>query len=86
MTANMCLRHRSSSTTLSYQSYPQHAFGAQLNPLLSCVSLGPRDGIVVFNNLVVGGAMFYFLGGLVKFLIERSKVGSCGREPGRYVI
>lgn len=54
--------------------YPQDEFGTSLCPLLSCVSLGPRCGIVVFNDLVMGGLLFGMIGGLAKYLVERSKV------------
>lgn len=57
-----------------FSTYPNSAFKSPLSPLLACVSLGPHNGIIVFNDLVIGGALFYFLGGFVKFVIERSKV------------
>jgi hypothetical protein len=31
-------------------------------------------GIVVFNDLVLGGVLFGMLGGLVKHIVERSKL------------
>jgi uncharacterized protein (DUF2062 family) len=32
------------------------------------------QGIVVFNDLVVGGVLFGMLGGFIKYFIERSKI------------
>ena len=55
--------------------YPQDEFyGASVAPLLACVSLGPKCGIVIFNDLVIGGMLLGILGGLVKYIIERSKI------------
>jgi NADH dehydrogenase FAD-containing subunit len=54
--------------------YPQDEFGTSLCPLLSCVSLGPRCGIVVFNDLVLGGLLFGMLGAVAKYVVERTKV------------
>jgi NADH dehydrogenase FAD-containing subunit len=54
--------------------YPDNVFGTPLNPLLSCVSLGPRYSIVVFNDLVIGGVLLGIIGSFVKFLVERSKI------------
>ena len=62
-------------------TYPSAAFyGARVTPLLSCVSLGPKDGIIVFNNLILGGIFFSVLGGLAKFIIERSKISEIRNE------
>jgi uncharacterized protein (DUF2062 family) len=36
--------------------------------------IGPMQGIVVFNDLVVGGVLFGMLGGFIKYVIERSKI------------
>ena len=55
--------------------YPSDVFyGAQHAPLLACVSLGPNNGIIIFNDLVLGGFFFGVLGGFVKYVIERSKM------------
>jgi len=54
--------------------YPEDIFGVKLSPLLSCVSLGPHYGIVIFNNLVIGGVLLGMLGSLIKFIIERTKI------------
>lgn len=40
-------------------------------PRLVCCSLGPRDGVLVFNDLCVSGLTAAF----AKWLIERSKLG-----------
>ena len=40
-------------------------------PSLVCCSLGASDGVLVFNDVVVGG----WLAALAKYVIERSKVG-----------
>lgn len=61
--------------------YPQNMFWSPLCPLISCVSLGPRCGIVVFNDLVLGGFMFWGLGGLLKWVIEKSKVAEGRNRP-----
>ena len=37
-------------------------------------SAGPMQGIVIFNNLVLGGVLFGMIGGLVKYVVERSKI------------
>ena len=37
-------------------------------------------GIVVFNNLVLGGVLFSMMGGLVKWVIERSKISEIRNE------
>ena len=63
----------SSSSSNRLLCYPKDCFyGASTAPLLACVSLGPNNGIIVFNDLVLGGFLFGVLGGLVKFIIERS--------------
>ena len=54
--------------------YPHMAFGSSITPALACVSLGPRAGILVFDNLVLGGLFFSALAALAKFSIERTKV------------
>lgn len=54
-----------------FLSYPQSVFyTGRSQPLLACVSLGPRSGILVFNNFVI----FSFIAALAKFVIERTKV------------
>jgi len=63
-----------------YLAYPKDVFGANLNPLLACVSLGPHNGIVVFNDLVIGGFGLSILAGVVKFIIERSKISEIRGE------
>jgi len=72
---------QTSSTAVQYLSYPRDVFGEPLNPLLSCVSLGPRHAIVVFNNIVVGGAILGMLAASIKFIIERSKVAEIRQRP-----
>ena len=54
--------------------YPASAFGSDLTPALACISLGPRHGILVFNNLILGGAVFAMLAAMTKRFIERSKI------------
>jgi NADH dehydrogenase FAD-containing subunit len=61
-------------------SYPEDIFGSREVPLLACVSLGPRDGIVVFNNFVFGGIFFGVVSAMVKFMIERSKISEIRNE------
>lgn len=68
------------SVSLMYHSYPKDVFGNNFNPLLACVSLGPRDGIVVFNNVVVCGTFVALLAGFIKFVIERSKISEIRQE------
>jgi len=70
----------SSSIGGGYVRYPQDVFGAPLNPLLSCVSLGPNNAIVVFNGIVVGGAILGVLAALVKFTIERTKISEIRQQ------
>ena len=65
----------------SYLHYPRDVFGTSVNPLLSCVSLGPRHAIVVFNGIVLGGTLLGLLAALVKFVIERSKISEIRQEP-----
>lgn len=55
-------------------SYPKDIFGVAVNPLMSCVSLGPLCGIVVFNNIVLGGLLGGRIAAVLKFVIERTKV------------
>jgi len=43
----------SSSSSSSSWSYPSALVGAPVAPLIYCVSLGPKEGILVFNDLVV---------------------------------
>ena len=70
---NMKLTNCSPSCTMA--KYPKDIFyGAQNVPLVACVSLGPNNGIIVFNELVLGGALFGVFGGFLKFAIERSKI------------
>jgi len=71
--------HNSSSSTrknvINDREYPMAAFGgARYTPALACVSLGPLAGIVVFNNLVIGGKLFSGLAAFIKYFIERSKI------------
>lgn len=73
-------RRNSNAKAVEYLSYPQHVFGIPANPLLSCVSLGPNNAIVVFNDLVICGLLFGFIGGFVKLLIERSKISEVRNE------
>jgi len=61
-------------------AYPEQTFGSPLTPGLACVSLGPQEGILVFNNLVLGGVLFSTIAALAKFIIERSKVSEVRRE------
>lgn len=58
----------------NFKVYPKDVFGVPCNPLLSAVSLGPRNGIVVVNNIVLGGLFWLTLGGLAKFIVERTKI------------
>lgn len=57
---------------------------------LSCLSIylsavGPMHGIVVFNDLVLGGVLFGMIGGLVKYIVERSKLAEIRNKTwGRY--
>ena len=70
---------------VAYLRYPQDAFyGAPLNPLLSCVSLGPRHAIVCFNGVVIGGGLLGVLGmmaAVAKFIIERTKISEARQQP-----
>lgn len=44
------------------------------------------QGIVVFNDLVLGGVLFGMFGGLIKHIIERSKIAEIrNRVWGRSV-
>lgn len=60
--------------------YPRDVFGAPLNPLLACVSLGPRHAILVVNGVVLGGAVLGFVAALAKFVVERSKVAEIRQQ------
>lgn len=64
----------SSITAHHLLQYPRDVFGAPLNPLLACVSLGPRQAILVVNGLVIGGAVLGLVAAIAKFVIERSKI------------
>ena len=45
------------------------------------------QGIVIFNNLVLGGVLFGMMGGFVKYVIERSKIAEIRNKTwGRSVI
>ena len=52
-------------------SFPLSLSGVLPAPSLVCCSLGAWDGVLVFNELVLGG----WLAALAKLVIERSKVG-----------
>ena len=79
----------SSSTQMNahaYTPYPRSVFGSNYTPALACVSLGPNNGIVIFNDLVVGGVIFGIIGAFVKFFIERSKISEIRQErTGRLI-
>lgn len=62
------------------QPYPHMAFGSSITPALACVSLGPRAGILVLDNLVLGGLFFSTLAAIAKFSIERTKVSEIRRQ------
>ena len=68
------------NNAISYTPYPQSVFWTKYTPALACVSLGPMNGIVVFNDLVIGGVILGFLGAFVKFFIERSKISEIRNE------
>ena len=56
-------------------------------PVLSVYlsAVGPMHGIVVFNDLVLGGVLFGMIGGLVKYIVERSKLAEIRNKTwGRY--
>jgi hypothetical protein len=55
-------------------THPQAVTGAAALPCLYCVSLGPRDGILVFNGLVLSGLLGGLVAALVKWFIEVTKV------------
>lgn len=59
---------------LRLQSYPRDLFHSNRQPVVACVSLGPRDAILIFNNIVLGGFLFGGLAAVAKWIIERSKV------------
>lgn len=49
--------------------------------------IGPKDAVIVFNNLVVGGFLLGKLCALVKFIIERTKVAEVRQRLwGRYFL
>ena len=56
--------------------------GGPRSPRIFCVSLGPHDGVVAFNQLVVGGGL---LSGAVvavlKWMLEWTKVAACAERP-----
>ena len=54
--------------------YPDDIFHSHRAPLLACVSLGRAHSILVFNNVVLGGAVLGLLAALVKWIIERTKI------------
>ena len=57
--------------TTGLLSFPLSLSGVLPAPQLVCCSLGARDGVLVFNDLVLGG----WLAAVAKYIIERSKVG-----------
>eukprot|EP00607_Mallomonas_marina_P010779 CAMPEP_0182421228 /NCGR_PEP_ID=MMETSP1167-20130531/6505_1 /TAXON_ID=2988 /ORGANISM="Mallomonas Sp, Strain CCMP3275" /LENGTH=587 /DNA_ID=CAMNT_0024598137 /DNA_START=92 /DNA_END=1851 /DNA_ORIENTATION=+ len=61
-------------SSLSLQSYPQDLFFSSRQPLLACVSLGPRSAIVIFNNLVLGGLLFGVIAAVMKWTVETTKI------------
>ena len=69
-----------SSQNNHFLRYPKDIFGTPHNPVLSCISLGPREGIIVFNNVVIGGFLLSFISGLAKLIIERSKVAEIRQQ------
>lgn len=68
------------TTTPQYLHYPADVFGAKLNPLVACVSLGPRNAIVIFNGFVMGGAILGAVAAIVKFVVERTKVSEIRQQ------
>lgn len=67
-------------SSLPLASFPRDAFQSPLCPVLACVSLGPNNAIIVFNNIVIGGLLLGRAAGLIKFIIERSKVSEIRHE------
>ena len=62
--------------------YPEGAVGGPSSPKIFCVSLGPHDGVVAFNSLVVGGGVIS--GAVVatlKWMLEWTKVAACAERP-----
>ena len=68
---NVARQMHSGAESQSLLAYPLSLSGVLPAPILVCCSLGAWDGVLVFNDLVVGG----WLAALAKHVIERSKVG-----------
>lgn len=49
-------------------------------PTLMCVSLGPWDGILVFNSLVLYGALGGLVAAALKWVIEVTKLAEMRRR------
>ena len=63
------------SSSLIMTKYPSGIFhGTKKAPLVACVSLGPSNGILIFNDFVFGGIIIGAFIGFLKFIIERTKV------------
>jgi len=61
----------------SLMRYPEDIAGAQIMPLVYVVSLGPCDGSLGFNEVVVNGT----LAAMVKWFIEWTKVAQMEGRP-----
>jgi len=56
------------------KTWPLAKTGARHVPRMACVSLGPRQGILVFNNFTIRSAPLRRVCAFIKFVIERTLV------------
>jgi len=68
---------RRSAAGRPLEEYPRGAVGCERSPRVFCVSLGPHDGVVAFNGLVLSGAV----AAVTKRILEWTKVAACAERP-----
>lgn len=61
--------------------YPHGVVGSAVSPKVYCISLGEHDGILIFNSIVLYGAVGGFLAAVMKWLLEWTKVAASGERP-----
>eukprot|EP00468_Gymnochlora_sp_CCMP2014_P000325 CAMPEP_0167744014 /NCGR_PEP_ID=MMETSP0110_2-20121227/2340_1 /TAXON_ID=629695 /ORGANISM="Gymnochlora sp., Strain CCMP2014" /LENGTH=334 /DNA_ID=CAMNT_0007628457 /DNA_START=318 /DNA_END=1319 /DNA_ORIENTATION=+ len=65
-----CIKNLAKDSKYNLLSYPGDIMGTEKEPLISCVSLGSRNGLLVFNKWVVTG----LFAAIAKSLVARSKI------------
>ena len=57
-----------------YLNYPKDAVGSPLVPLIAIVSLGHWNGILIFDDLVLGGWFWSPIARALKYVITYTKI------------